>query len=449
MEQRFKAWGLPVCLFMVAYGVAGVWLSYNPKWLANSLTAMVLPVIVGMIGLVYLVGEVSRQPDQPSTNPLGGLLGIYVGAWHNFWQTPWILKVYACIALVSTISAVQGVTSVLIVRRLFPSTIGQSPFPLGLFEAASSAFSSAQSSSLSAVIPHIGLNFSGAEGFVCAVIVLISSFWIDKRLAILARTPENSRGVAFARVLVYPVAVFSAIFVVVWSVEFYRLWVQVSRGDMPPRGIQWGTVISDAFSAVVSSALIAGIVGGLRRIKNGDAGLGGFFTDAMCYFGPMLGIYLVCALAGVIPQLAGQWLSAAPRSETLSLSPFYWAAWAYRIILTYSLILVAFAPFEAVVHESGIWQAMKNSARLWSRNLGLTVSFVALGCAMITLPRMAFLVAYSFAGKTSWFVVPIGALTGVVWVMCHALMILALWEFYAREVVSGSEAGSTVQAKVG
>jgi hypothetical protein len=423
MKERFSAWGLPVCLVMVAYGVAGVWLARDSGLLAYSLPSMVPAVLVGLVGVVYLFGEMRRQPDEPRTNPLGSLLGIYASAWNRLWQTSWILKLFACIALVRVLGSVASSLPFLLANRGNFGQTGDEPWT-DWYRLMSSSFDLAQSVSLREFLPTSGLAFSGLTLVVFTLGLLISLFWIDKRLAALAHSSEDQPGVPFARALLYPAAALFAVISVVGSVDMYRFYLlthAAAAGSqrfhelLPPL---LGRLLMMICYAIGNSVIIGGLIGGLRRMQREESvTTGGFFTDSVRYLKPMLGVYLVFGLPFQVLILVGR---------------NYWAGALLPTLLPILMLLIFFAPFAVVDRGCGAWEAITSSASLWKRKPWQTASFVTIGWVLIALPMLPFVGARVLVGKWSLLSIPIDALTGAVGVMFHAFVILALWEFYTR-----------------
>jgi len=455
-----KSWFLGlVGLFMVAFGVFGIRVVQEQITIDVHVHGFDLPsrlLTFGLLGFVVLLGIWSvvivavRWNDERALVP--GFLVAYRNALHEFTKRKWLLVLAGYVASVNVLGALagfamqryylgnyadkvwlhdrfpdkalpfQGLTHIAILLKSLPSTIGGT---LGSF------------------LPHTGMNFSIAEGFV-ALSMLALFPWVNRRLASLQDRSSQGSAIEFFRKLMWPIGILLLIDAEGQFFLLQRMYsgMAASIASMPnqPYGgpgpdwlrLQFAMVpISEIFYIVVTALFVGGLAGSMRRSSSGDSVTAeSFLEDSIRTFKPMAGIFLLLGIIGmlfqffVVPMRGGSYDHNLPFEQYLR-----WLSPAWSLLM----LILMFAPYAVADGALSVWRGLRESFGIWL-NCGYNLlSFMAFGIAMMTVilagSSLLYLLAKDVASPLNY--VP-SLIIIVIRVVVHIVMAVAVWELFQQ-----------------
>jgi len=438
MEKLNRNWATLVSAGMAAYGVAVIWQQMLERqrhlYFRPDIGSLVVAVLIGGIGVAALIFELMRQPDDSRPHLLGAAVESFAHAWRVFWQTKWLMWVFGSLAAISVVGGIiQGAVQYWMMAARSPNGSSEST--------GSNAMPMAQEIlrglpywgrwALSELVPRVSV---AGETTILSVVVIALLFWLLPRVARLRGDPACAGKVGFftaCAVLLACISALSSVDYVVTTMRFISFCHQPSTAgaasmlqpSVPHRlAVLGATVIGDA---IFCAMLMGGIIGGLMRSRNGDAvSLDSFLRDSVLYFEPLVGIYIVYWALAELPFMLA--IAQAPAAMLWLPVPFL-------------ALLLLYAPFAPVTRGVGFAGALEHSIKSWRSAFWPTVRLVAVGSFVYALSR-APVYSTAFLTKTSWITIVLSPIYAFIGVAIRALITLAVWEFYSKNVLQTEHA---------
>ena len=429
-------------LWMIILGAAGLLLIIRDAihtsgdimyWVNFTLIALLL-------SLALIVGIARWSPE--SHKGLAGLAGLYLTAWRTLWRNGSVLFVFGFIALINAVGSLanEAVKFLLMPERLSHTWV--KPWNISVFGAKYGFINhllstleyglrSVSSKFLDWMVPGTGLTaVNSLPGVVFALVVLVSLIWIQKRLKELSVDNEYADDARFVQGLILPLAIVSAAVLVGYPMFIYKLLLAIKQGNPAYQQPLVVTILqivcAMGFSVMANGILIGGLAGSLNRSKQHQpVTRDTFIRDAVRYFKPLAGIYLIMYLASTIiyiPLLVG----SSMLDNELIHSLFFAIEYAWLL----ALLLLMFAPYAPVVCGDGSWAAIRRSIRDWIANWKDVLSFIALGFSLLVLPFVILDLVPELIGPTSWLGMILSAPLSILRMVFVAISAVAVWEFY-------------------
>ena len=447
--QNKNAWWLTLMsVGMIAYGVAAVWTQLAWRsWAFYDLARLLVPVLVAVVGAACLVKDAMRQPGDGAPRSLALSIEPYVLAWRRLWSTKWLLCVYGSVAAVSVLGSLASqIIGSVIHHRMWGPDMARSVAPIELtplqqFTQFIVSLWYSVHHALAEFIPRFSTIRVTPVLFIVALLALI---WVLPRLSRLAHEPDPPGDVRFFRACLVLLFCGCVAVAVLWFMDTRAYWVMANQaaaarahpGSLAhPSGVFGGTrnqtnwyprPVDVVIDTIVSAILIGGILGSLARSRKGQNDVKAtFLGDAVRYFEPLAGIYVVLGLLVLLPML----LQA------------HWLRWLQWVWLPIPLLvyLLMYAPMGVVAQGPGFFAAVRHSLRVWRDNVWRTLSLIATGVFLSSFVMGPPQVINRSFLKADWARVAFGPVFTVVGIAVSALVMLAVWEFYSAQVLDRQE----------
>jgi len=445
MRTRKDWWLTLISVGMVTCGVAAVWSLVGQRSHVYDAVPFVISALIAVVGAISLLKEITRQPGDDSPCLLAPSIEPYVLAWRRLWNTRWLLGVYGCVAGVSIVGSLfnQICWHLWYSRMTWPyGTAGSggaldSAAPLERFLVLLHSLPQwVHRGGLDKFVPRIST--MGAIP-VMPIAILLVVLWALSRLPHLSREPEYSGNTHFFGACLVLLLCACAVTTVMWFQDIRAVWETVSKAAAPagpatlaqlqdvvfPGRRQlspWYPNLAGIVIGIIVNAVFMGaVIGSLARSRRGHNDVKAtFLGDAVRYFIPLAGIYLVFWLPALL-GLTGLWLPG-----------FYWPASLLFVLLMY-------APMGVVTQNLGFFAAIRHNLRVWKDIAWRTILLIATGSFLSVLVMgpvdvIDMMIHLSFP-KGSWPPVLMGQVFAVVGIAISALIFLAVWEFYSAQVL--------------
>lgn len=445
MDTRNRLWPTLIGVGMVVYGVAAIWSIvaqhrvFLHEWI-DWPVVITAALLVG-VGGVALVLELLRQPDDERPHMLGSAFEAFVLAWRRLWGTKWLLWVYGSVAGVCVAGALVQQAFALAVALQRQAQEGQVHAQGGTYDG-TRVISTLPFFARGAFGDFVQAIPSSLSPLVTAVVLVGLAIWILPRLSRLSGEPGCQGKTGFFAVCVV-LAVLSAI-AAAWG--YVVSWQQIFGATAGPPRSRFSLPLVELSAivllAITTAVLMGGIIGALVRRSNGEA-KGTFLADAVRYFQPLAGFYLLVNLALALPYIPYVIVSGRVYPSS---------AWAVIELIhtVFGLVLLLlpllmFAPFGIVTRGLSTMQSIGHSFGVWKQTWRQSIALVGVGASLFIVSRApGYVVTPSTVPATSWLTIPLAAVFALLGVLAHALIILAVWEFYQANVTVQEPASATL-----
>lgn len=432
MNGQNRWWVMAIGLCMAAFGINVVYgqiVQWQLQARPNILWAAVLPAaLIAVVGAVTLMIELLREADDPRPSLLGQALEPFVSAWLRLWTTKWLLWVYGSVAAVGVVGEI--VQQILMLRYRHQVVPQEQPYvPVDV-------------SKLLAQLPvlahrafekFIPMFPSVTAPALVPIAVLVLAVWVLPRVIRLSREPRCEGKTAFFAFCVVLAVLSCGAVALAWVYGWRDTFLLVGRNHRLAQPDQrfvllYREVAAIAAGVITSGALMGGILGSLARSKSREQNVKPtFLADAVRYFLPLAGFYLIVDLALTAPYIP---YYVTPRGVT----PF--VGWLPMIttLVSAGLLLLMFAPFGIVARGLGVMPSIRHSCCVWKQTWRQAITLVVLGSFLRAIAMAPCQLLPLLFAKNSWLMVPVAAVDTLIGVAIRALITLALWEFYSANV---------------
>jgi hypothetical protein len=478
MEKLNRGWSTLVSVGMVVYGVAVIWqqmfgLRYYSHF-TPDVGALVVAVPLAAVGIAALVLELLRQPDDPRPHLMQEAVESFARAWRLFWRTIWLKWVFGSLAAISIVGGIiRGAVQYWMMAERFPNGLPQAagPWDMPIAQEVFRGLPFWSRWSLFELVPRVTV---AGEATILPIVVIVLLFWLLPRVMRLRSDPECAGKVGFftaCAVLLACISALSSVEFVVTTVDYISFFRQmnsprasaVGRGPaQSPGAAQASTAVADrgrtiigypdgtfggrrAMSrydnvphrltamgamligdAIFCAMLMGGLIGGLTRMRKGEAvNRDSFVKDSMLCFEALLGVYLVYWVLWNLPLTLS--LVRAPGVLLWIPVPIF-------------ALLMIYAPFAPVTQRLGFTGALHYSTRTWRNTFWATLRLVAVGAFVYTLSKAPSYVLTVVIDRTSWAVIALSPIYALIGVGATTLIMLAVWEFYSTNVLQPEHA---------
>lgn len=452
MTRSGRVCGIIAALMMVAYGVADCYFSRGP-WSVETLTELFMPVLVGIVGVLFLLEIFTWQPGEPSPSGISRYTELYWRAWKNFWGQKWLKALFGVVALLNMLCVVLMSAMTRIMWHPAVQSYPRQPVSLTNYSLAmiGSAFKSSGRSILNYFVPKTGLSIASIGGIAIGLIVLVAIIWLYGRVKSLQSLP----GVAFLKTALLVIAIVTVSYIALGSVAMHKSWVQASEMSRQisaanthfntqtasklakafkgkrivtqvipsERPWEYAGLMSVVVLASVNGFLVGGIIMGLKR--RGDI-RGHFLSDCIAHFPSMLPLFLLYGLLAITPYLFFRM--------------GYVGGLIQYVLSILAVMAFSFAPFRIADKSERFAESVMGNLRMWRMDWKQLIPFVALGYTIFAIVRFAenFMWYAIVTNKGSYLQLPVYAVFALVAVLCQAIAFMALWEFYSPEYCENS-----------
>ncbi|MEN6356525.1 MAG: hypothetical protein ABFD83_05500 [Armatimonadota bacterium] len=453
MTRSDRVCGILAAVLMVVYGSAWCYFFRGP-WTVETLVELFMPVLIGVVGILFLLKIFTWQPGDPAPIGLGRYTDLYWRAWKSFWGQRWLNGLFGIVALINVLSAVLMSALTLIMWHPMLQSSAQQPLsnmPNYFLVMAVSAFKSSGRNILNSFVPKAGLSIASVGGVIIGLIVLVAIIWLYKRI----KSTQSLPGTAYLRTALPIIAIATVSYLALDSADMYKSWIQatemsrqasaanahinaqttsksvktfkgkrivtqVVHAEMP---LTHAGLLGIVVLASVNGFLVGGLIMGLKRQTDIRAH---FLSDCIAQFPSMLLLFLIYGLLTFTPYLLYRLDSAG------GLIQF--------ILTILTVIAFSFAPFRIADKSERFSESAAGSLRIWRRDWKQLIPFIALGYMIFAIVRFAenFLWYAVVTNKGSYLQLPVYAIFAMVGVLCQAIALMALWEFYSSNYCENS-----------
>ncbi len=449
-KDRWYWWLLN--LWMIAVGMGMTWFLCTKEFGLDKYGFLVLPVAALVVGYARTPLTSKRSDGLPVLNRFGL---IYLQAWKTVWHSKWILVVFGLSALVAVVAYLAE----------YGLSLAYHPYAhSGYYDMTGFRFAGEQLgpyldrllkhgiSDVHNRIPSLffpsiwsQLRTTFSIG-VFALAILVAILWLRPRLKDLPEDSEYSAALGFIRRIGGPLAL--ACLVTFAAGVILEIWGIRQVEGLNSAIMNLSLVVDLLFALLAgvtaSGFVVAGVVGALSRTGHDAVTADSFVEDAVRYFRPVAGVYLVLTVAELIVMGVPSYVSLFLYHGTLPNDVSALLLWSFR---AWPLVLLALmlAPYASVIREAkGGWTSVVMSLRDWGRNAWDIISMIAVGYSLLIVP----VIAVRIIGPISADWVPRGApmllIELITWPLFGAVVMVAVWEFYRQIGVSDASDSSLI-----
>lgn len=458
-KTRFYWWLLN--FWMIAVGAACIWVFFTYQ---DSLTywheredyfgfkylMLALPVLSVIVGYVRIPFRQMREVDGglPGVNGLGQ---IYLDAWKTLWGSKRLILVFGVLAMI----LVLAYASYPLVAGLEGSVFWQPSVryltDFGSFDSRTfvPVLGASQNHVAGWMLPSVTSDaFLPAAEFLFSIAVLAAILRLRRRLREVPEDAQYSAGRAFVRRIMAPLGVCILVvtpgLVPIFSDRLYELLPYNLVGAIVPVSIH--VIYLLAIQVSMCGFVVAGVIGCVGRLRSGRSVFPGDFTEeAIRFFRPVAGAFLILALARILLETPFLWF----RYRSLIIVPDYSGLQSsllgspqhpmepvmkmlYLRLIPFAALPFMFAPFAAVKHGLTAWRGVIQGLRDWGRNAWDCLSMIAVGFSLMVGPLVGAQFLPLLAPHSDWPQALLHLCNPLLWVICSAVTMIAVWEFYQR-----------------
>lgn len=453
MDTKRVPW---ISLWLIIFASACVWLlSQRPS--ETPLYQLIIPVLI-LAALVYsalrdVYLSFWQKPDEYRPSRMNRIAGAYLDAWRTLWRQKWLLWFFGIIAAINLIA---GLTEIALQR--YPGLnihdiIGQisrlpAPPHIYLTSLLPRSFPATLSDTPDSFFPSIGLSTSPIAYAILAIIIAIGTYWLYKRMSTLKTGTEYSQeSMLFIRFLIPVILVLAIPSAIVGRLLMYILTLTGVENGSSYAYYMVTSIVSKLAQPIILSALLAGLIGSLFRMKSGQVMEAySFLTDTLRYVKPLFGLNMLILILWTLISLPealrlnyAQYSSFPYLYPTSNYGIFNYLNWLLKLPIILIMFLM-FVPYVIVSKRVGTFAGIRQGIQNWLSNWGDTISFIAFGITVIIAKTIIVDILGALIPMTS----PVDFLYIPVYVIVNAIMaaviVIATWEFYSC-FVSGDNSG--------